>query len=186
MSKLLVFLLALIQISCATNKKTIEIVKVEISPSYYIKTDSLFDLFEQQSQVVKLIVYKRENDIKKAQVIIKKHSNSLVVSVLSLSGIELLTVKLTGNELERLGGVIGVDLSFFKRVIADILISELPHKLLLNSLPKGLDLILSENTRSIQANKKNIIHIKYSDGIIQYNHKILNYSIDIQTIMVSE
>mgnify|MGYP000725342263 CR=1 FL=1 len=156
-----------------------------------VSTSSFIQLFRGTKQIVQIVEYEHKSgEEKKAQVIFQKTGqNKVSVSVLSLFGMEIMSLEFSGNKILKKSGLPGLKVTYFDRVMSDMLV--------IYSSVESLRKILSKNllakdglaSRSIFLNNKKLISIKYSDGLVwpkqvEFVQHDLDYKLNIKTVSV--
>lgn len=104
-------LIILLCFSCAqVEKKSYQIEK--LSKTLSIKTKYFLSLFPKKSQITQLVTYKKGDDVKRTQVVFKRNED-LRVSVLSPMGIELISLRVTNDGIEKISGINQFKIEFF-------------------------------------------------------------------------
>jgi len=160
--------------------------KEKLGTNIEIKTNNFLSIIPKDSQVIQYVSYEKDGDVKDTQVILRRKKD-LIVTVLSPIGLELISLRVTKNGVERIGGIAQFKLELFRKVMADMLAVYAPKKLLLKETLAAVNVIDSKNKRVISLNSKKIITISYTledrwKSDITLEHLELNYKLNIKTL----
>lgn len=182
------FLSFFLLFACATTK-TVEEKTITFSKGIQISTEHFLDIIPSKAQIVQLITYKRQNDVKKAQIIMRK-DKSLKVSVLSTMGIELLALSVNKGIIEQHSAMPGFRIGFFHRVMADMLAVYAPKTLFYQDIIGKVEVEDTALKRTILTQGKKLITIIYDNknrwlSNIKYIHHQLDYELEIKNLSIA-
>jgi hypothetical protein len=183
----------LVFVSCATpvGKNSYKKVNLNHTGTTNIVTHSFMDLFSRNGQVVQVVEYQHKNgEEKKAQVIFQKGSNKMMsVSVLSLFGMEIMSLEFDGKMIKKKSGLPGIKLDYFDRVMSDMLTIYSSESKLKNILTGDITIKDGNQVRTLKHNNKDLISIIYSSRgawpkSVEFIQHDLGYKLNIKTVSV--
>ena len=184
------FCILFLVIGCASSPVTDMGQRIELSPKLLISISDFREIFPRNAVIKQFISYSRKNKNESAQVVIK-NLKDLRITILSPFGVELLSLKLENQTLQKVSGVPGIDVKFFDRAMADMLAIYSSHESLKENLKaeRQVNVDTTVKTRAISLGETRIIDIAYDGGNpweseIIFKHHSLNYELNIKSIAI--
>jgi hypothetical protein len=191
---LLVIILNLLLLSCASdNKILLSHVELSHSEKLNISTRKFMELFPRNGQVIQLVKYSNGGDTKKAQVVFVRKVNHgkkiLAVSVLSMFGMEIMSLEFDGEYIARKSGLPGINLAYFDRVMSDMLMIYSTEDTLRLAISGKFKIKKEKFKRILLGKTSKIISIKYNENKswpehVEFIQHELGYTLSIQTVSV--
>lgn len=178
--------------SCSTVKELkLQPRRVKLTKNLSINTANFLSVIPNKSEVTQLVTYKKDEEVKKMQVVFVKR-DILSITVLSLLGIELATLVITEKGIKKISGISNFKVEYFYKVMADILASYAKKKVLYSDIIGDFTISEKANSRDIYQKGEKEVSIKYSHGkskwlgnIELFNHGY-NYKLSIKTLEIKK
>lgn len=190
---LITFLFVLFSCATTDNKVPLKSVVLSKSDNLKISTSKFIKLFPRNGQIVQTVFYENNGDKKSAQVIFVKKNEfgreSLTVSVLSMFGMEILSLEFDGESISRKAGLPSIELSYFDRVMSDMLMIYASQASLEFAISGKFKIRKEKLKRVVIGKSKVLISIIYSDNktwpkMVEFKQHELDYSLKIKTVSV--
>lgn len=176
-----------ILLSCSHSKVKVQQYNTIFKP---LENKAFFKIFEGYKTVQQIVTYKRLDDSKQMHIVFSMR-DALFVSVLSLQGVELLTLKINDQNIEKLSGLPMMKKDFFIKVMEDILAVYGPKKLVYGNILSDIKVEETPFSRVFKGSDgKPFISISYSGqdklkSVVKLENLVMEYNLKIETIEIS-